>query len=70
MTFRGVVKDGVVVVEGLSDGTEVEILPLIIGGKKLRKPSKAFGLWANRKDLGKNPAKTLRKRVTRRKASR
>jgi hypothetical protein len=49
----------------IADGTEVEIVPLT-KPRKLKPAHKAFGMWKSRRDLGKDPVKTLRVRSRRR----
>jgi hypothetical protein len=76
MTYRGIVRNGVVVLEGEkpADGTVVEVAPVV----KVTTPPQqvgsladhpAFGIWRDRTDLPEDPAeasRVLRERMTRR----
>jgi hypothetical protein len=70
MTYRGTMKDGVVVIEGEkpADGTVVEITPLPPQIKSLEEHP-AFGMWRDRTDLPRDGAEAsneLRRRMMRR----
>jgi hypothetical protein len=76
MTYRGIVRNGVVVLEGEkpADGTIVEVTPIPNvmstpqhAGSLADHP--AFGIWRDRTDLPEDPAeasRVLRERMTRR----
>jgi hypothetical protein len=72
MTYRGIVSNGVVVLEGEkpSEGTVVEVTPLgegASGGGPAAHP--AIGIWKDRADLPADPveaSKVLRQRLMRR----
>jgi hypothetical protein len=55
MTYRGVMNNGVVILEGEkpSDGTVVEVMPLpqSTGGADDLASDPAIGMWKNRDDL-------------------
>jgi hypothetical protein len=70
MTYRGTMKNGVVVIEGEkpADGTLVEITPLPPQIKSLE-DHPAFGMWRDRTDLpqdGAEASNELRRRMMRR----
>ena len=71
MTYRGVVNNGVVVIEGEkpADGTVVEITPVVPVTPKLTPASEhvenladlpAFGMWRDRTDLPADSAEAAR----------
>jgi hypothetical protein len=73
MTYRGIVNNGVVVLEGEkpSDGTVVEVTPVhdsaSAAGNLSNHP--AIGMWKDRKDLPDDPvaaSQVLRERLMRR----
>jgi len=70
MTYRGVVSNGVVVIEGEkpAEGTVVEVTPVPQEIKSLA-DLPAFGMWRDRTDLpqdGAEASNELRKRMMRR----
>lgn len=73
MTYRGIVSNGVVVVEGpaLVEGTVVEVTPLETAPAQGRglADHPAIGMWKDRKDLPDDPVEAsnvLRERLMRR----
>lgn len=73
MTYRGIVSNGVVVLEGekLQEGTVVEVTPLTAVASKPANPAahSAIGIWKNRTDLPTDPveaSKILRQQLMRR----
>ena len=63
MTYRGQVKNGVVVLEGshLPEGTEVEVVPLKDRGSSLANHP-AFGMWKDRTDIADSAEYSLKLR--------
>jgi len=62
MTYRGIVKNGVIVLDredALPEGTQVEILPLEDNGGSLE-THPAFGVWRGREEM-KDPAAASRR---------
>ena len=80
MTYRGVVSNGVVVLEGdkPAEGTVVEVTPVVPSAPKPTPPQQriesladlpAFGMWRDRTDLPQDSAEAsdeLRRRMMRR----
>lgn len=76
MTFRGIVKNGVIVLQSdaeLPEGTSVRVTPSRGPSKKSGKAAKekqlpGFGAWSHRKDIkdGASFARKLRKNLLRR----
>ena len=73
MTYRGIVNNGVVVLEGekLADGTIVEVTPIVGSAVVYASPvdHPAIGIWRDRSDLPDDPveaSKVLRQRLMRR----
>jgi hypothetical protein len=73
MTYRGIVSNGVVVLEGEKplEGTVVEVTPLAVVASKPADPAAhpAIGIWKDRTDLPTDPveaSKILRQRLMRR----
>ena len=80
MTYRGVVNNGVVVLEGdkPAEGTVVEVTPVVPSTPKPPSPQQhiqsladlpAFGMWRDRTDLPRDSAEAsdeLRRRMMRR----
>lgn len=70
MTYRGVVKNGVIVLddsERLPDGTVVEVSPAS-NGDRPRFGNPAFGMWADRTDMtdSAEASRALRRSIERR----
>jgi hypothetical protein len=70
MTYRGTVKNGVVVLDAeaaLPEGIAVEVVPVVRRGRRLR-GLPAFGLWRRRRELPDSAvaARRLRRRLERR----
>ena len=64
MTYRGIVSNGIVVIEGEKpvDGTVVEIVPV----NKMPEDLPGFGMWRDRTDLPHDSAeasRVLRERI-------
>jgi hypothetical protein len=73
MTYRGIVSNGVIVLEGEKpqEGTIVEVTPLAETRSQGRGPAEhpAIGIWKDRNDLPEDPveaSKVLRERLMRR----